>query len=115
MPARRRRKHQRDEFGEGGQARTDLLDRDPEPPDREQSQGQDAQREAELHRAAPRRFRQPAPVAQEQVHPIAGENLAAWAQGARSTGVRRWRIRSVSRSMVATVTIIISRMALTSV
>jgi len=77
--------------------------------------GATVERTADFAGSALPRFGQQGLVARQDRGRIADENSGTRAHPRRSTGAMRWRIRSVTRSRIDTVTMIISRMALTSV
>ena len=115
MTAGRRRDHQRDELSQLCQAGSDLREGDVEPPDRKHCQADNRDGATDIAGAAIPGLRQQGLVPRQHDGGILAKGAAGRIHADFSTGDRRWRIRSVTTSMIDTATMIISRMALTSV
>ena len=115
MTSRGGRNHQRDEFYQLAKTGQDLCEGDVEPQHREQREGDDRDRAADLQRPfLPGPCQQRLVAGQHRGRVVGNDGVAA-VHVTRSTGDRRCRMRSVSRSVIDTVTMIINKMALTSV
>ena len=114
VTAGRGRDHHRDELRQRLQAIADLTDRDAEPPHRKHQRQQHRRRNAEFERTPPGRYRDEVAMAGEDGAGLSGKDRRT-GHGAASAGFRWRRMRSVIRSISATVMMISSRIALTSV
>ncbi len=113
VTAGRRRDHHRDKLRQRLHAIADLTDRDAEPPHRKHQRQQHRRRNAEFERTPHGRYREEVAMAGEDGAGLGSKDRRV-GHGAATAGFRWRRMRSVTRSISATVMMISSRIALTS-
>src|SRR5271155_3129673 len=104
MTASRGRDHQGDKHSELYQTGAKLFERDVEPPDREYGEADNRGRRADFGSAAIPGFRQERPVPRQHRGGVFAKGAAVHGHADFSTGASRWRIRSVTTSMIDTAT-----------